>query len=190
MHIALLSLAAAHAAPTPDYPVTLAAGLAAVAGPGAEFGGAEGALSAGGLGRGRLLVHWHSLAADLAAGEGLVASDLRQVGAISFGLRWSPGAVYTRASFMHLHEVPWAVVEDDPVLSTIGSAEGIRHRSGLELAVGLLAPLLPQEVPGQRLGAYIELATSVFPDDYGPRLYGAVETGLTLSVGRDRSTDP
>ncbi len=187
MLIALLSLAVAHAAPAHDYPVTLGLGLSAVAGPGAEIGDAQGALSAGGLGRGRLLVHWRSLAADLAAGEGLVASDLRQLGAISFGVRWSPGAPYARLSFMHLHEVPWSVVEENPLLSTIGSADGIRHRSGLELAVGLLEPLLPEEVAGQRLGAYVELSTSVFPDDYGPRLYGVVETGLTLAVGRDRS---
>lgn len=205
--LALLLTTAALAA-TPDYPVTVYGGLGGGLGPSVSRGGhthgdaadptatgtvddgAEGAghgLSGGGWGVARLAVHHRRVALDLGLRQGFVAGDLREVGAISAGLRWSPGLPYLRAGFMHHHETPWEVVKDDPLLAAIGSAEGIRHRSGGELAIGLAGALNPVELPERRMRAFVELSAIAFPDDKGPQLYGTLDLGFGYSLGRDRS---
>jgi hypothetical protein len=78
------------------------------------------------------------------------------------------------------------VVQEEPVLSAIGSAEGIGHRSGLELALGYDLPVLPQQADG-RLGVFGEAAAGWFPDDVGPHTYLFFELGMTVDVGRRRS---
>ena len=183
--ILLLGLSLAWSTPSlaraPDYPVTLQAGLGGGVGP------TESALSGGGWGVGRALVHYRDVALDLGLREGLVGGDLRAIGAIGAGLRWMPGLPYARVGFVHHHETPWAVLEADPVLSTIGSSPGIRHRSGLDLALGIHGPMTPKEAPEQRLGAFAELSVVAFPDDRGPVVYGTLDLGFSYAVGRDRS---
>ena len=183
--ILLLGLSLAWSTPSlaraPDYPVTLQAGLGGGVGP------TESALSGGGWGLGRALVHYRDVALDLGLREGLVGGDLRAIGAIGAGLRWMPGLPYARLGFVHHHETPWAVLEADPVLSTIGSSPGIRHRSGLDLALGIHGPMTPKEAPEQRLGAFAELSVVAFPDDRGPVVYGTLDLGFSYAVGRDRS---
>jgi len=178
------AVAASPESASPDFPVTLIVGLGASLGPAGLSG--SGGLSGGGDGAGRILVHYRKVALDLGARTGLDANDLREVTGISAGLRWSPGRPYLRLGFVHFHETPWDVLKAQPVMATLGSAVGIRHRSGGELALGVQAPVLPVETH-QRFGAYAEAAVMAFPDDSGPPLYGGVELGLCYAVGKDRS---
>ncbi len=173
--------------PRPDYPVTLVAGLGFLAGPTADETGTG--TSYGGWGVGRILVHWQNLAVDLGGRAGAASSDLREIGNISAGLRWSPQPAYIRVGFVHHHETPWEIVQEQPVLAAIGSAEGIRHRSGVEMALGFDGAVLPKELPARRLGLWIEGAVEIFPDDNGPPIYGNLDAGLRYKLGKDRAAD-
>ena len=78
-----------------------------------------------------------------------------------------------------------AVVEQSVSLAILGSAEGIRHRSGLELGVGA-STKIPEAIDflgglGERLGLSADLSAAWFPDDNGPRAY--VYLDLTGSIG-------
>lgn len=186
----IVALASVALAAEPNYPVTVYAGLGGGVGPGVQVEGASGVepdLSGGGWGVGRATVNVKRFGLDLGLRSGLMAGDLREVGAISGGLRWAPGLPYARVGFVHHHETPWAVVKEDPVMAAIGSAEGIRHRSGLDLAVGLAGAMNPVELPEQRLRAFVELSVIGFPDDHGPHVYGTLDLGFGYSLGRDRS---
>lgn len=198
---------------TPDYPVTLSAGLGGGIGSATALWQGEGSsstsrvavhlgshedrlavptteavrgLTGGGFGGLRGVWHLGAFGFDLGARTGLLANDLREVTQISAGLRWEPGLPFLRAGFVHCHETPWAVLKDQPVASIIGAAPGIRHRSGGELALGVAGALNPDETDG-RMGAFAEVAAVGFPDHNGPRIYGQAEVGLSLALGRDRA---
>ncbi len=159
-------------------------------GSGAGVGAYGGEAGLGGFGVGRLLFRPQlgertPLAVDLGVRAGLLAGDLREATQIAAGLRWEPGLPYLRASLIHAHETPWAILKEQPIQSVAGTAEGIRHRSGAELALGLHPTLVPDESDG-RFGAFVELAAVALPDDKGPRIYGQLDLGLSVGLGRPR----
>lgn len=188
MHTLLAFMLAGPAAAEPapsDRPFAIATGLGAVAGP-----STQGGLSAGGSGFARLIAGRKALALDLGGRTGLLANDLREATTISAGLRWSPRIgerrlAYTRVGFVHNHETPWDALVADPLMSAIGSGEGIRHRSGGELALGARATLLPNETDG-RWSGFAELSVQGFPDDGGPHVYGGFDTGVAYAFGKAR----
>lgn len=162
-------------------------------GTGAGVGAYGGETGLGGFGVGRLLFRPQlgervPLAVDIGARTGLLAGDLREVTQIAAGLRWEPGLPYLRAGLIHAHETPWAILKEQPIQSIAGTAQGIRHRSGLELALGLHPTLVFNESDG-RFGAFVEIAAVVLPDDTGPPVYGQLDLGLSVGLGRARQAD-
>lgn len=176
-------LALAEAVAAPDRVLTLAGGLAASAGPAVGPGA-----SAGGSALGRVILRpEHTrFAVEIGAREGYFANDGRSVGAIQVDLRYDPdGLGYLRGGFLHHHEVGYQALLANPVGSVLGSGPDIRHRTGLELAVGL-ADVVDGGVLDHRLGAFADLGVSLLPDALGPVVYGTLELGFTVGVGRDR----
>lgn len=177
---AALSTTPAQAAAPPRL-LRLAGGLGAGGAPAAPAY-AEGVSSGGHvLGRAQLQVgRW---AGDLAVREGLYAGDLRSVGSLFAGVRLrvgdSPWSL--RGGFAHHHEVADEVLVADPVAAVAGTAEGIRHRSGLEVGAAWRAPL-PFGEP-DRFGVSVEPGVAWLPDDGGPVVYGFLDVVFTVDVG-------
>lgn len=179
-----LAVLPAFAADPPTWPADLHVGT------GAAFGMDEGEAGLGGFGFGRLLFRPRlgetvPLAVEVGARSGLLANDLREVTQIGLGLRWEPGLPYLRAGLIHAHETPWATLVEQPLQSIAGTAKGIEHRSGVELALGLHPTLVPDESDG-RIGAFLELAAVVLTDAYGPPVYAQVDAGFSVGLGRAR----
>lgn len=176
----LLAVPLAHAAP--DHAVTLVGGIAAGAGP------ATTGVSLGGSALARVILRpdHTRFAAEVGAREGYFANDGRAIGAIQVDVRFEPeGPLYARGGFLHHHEVGFAALLAHPVGSILGSGPEIRHRTGLELAIGL-ADEIDGGILAHRIGAFADLGLSVLPDRQGPIAYGTLEVGLTLGIGRDR----
>jgi hypothetical protein len=149
--------------------------------------GISGGISGGGGVGMHVVVRPRSVwALDIGGREGFWVNDARTLGCVLVGARLDPaGALFFRGGFAHHHEMPFALARQVPVETALGSAVGIRHRSGLDLAVGVdgsLATLLPEKLAG--LGVVAELSTAVFPDDHGPRAYVFVDVGLSLDLGK------
>jgi hypothetical protein len=161
-----------------DYPFRLQGGLCGGIGP----------PSIGACSEGRLLVEGRTMAFEAAAREGLFTDDTRVVGALFFGARATlPAGAHFRGGFAHNHEVPWAVLQDEPIGSVLGSATGIRHRSGVELGLGY-SYWFDDAWLGDRLSIYADGASSLLFDDKGPLVYAWLEGGVSIAVGarRDR----
>lgn len=161
-------------------------GIEAGLGGGGGAPGVDGPSSIGGFGVGRLLVAAPKVAFELGGREGMLTGDARSVGGLLVGARLAAwGTSYARLGFAHHHEVPLDVVKEQPVLASLGSAQGIRHRSGLELAVGGRLPL-EEAMLGDRLGVAGDVSVVVLPDPQGPVVYGFLELRGTLGLGRPR----
>jgi hypothetical protein len=146
-------------------------------------GGPQAGASAGGHFVGRALLQFDKVAGDFGIREGLYNHDLRSVGALFFGARWTPDSPWSvRAGLAHHHEVPDEVLLDVPVAAVLGTAEGIRHRTGLEVGGGRHLRLDNIWEPG-RLGVQVEGAAAWVPDNDGPVIYGFVDLLFTLDVG-------
>lgn len=177
----LAFLASAFAEPL-GRPVTIAVGYGGAAGPALAEG-----TSAGAYGIGRAVV-WASrhIGADFAGREGAFANDGRVVGGLAVGLRVaSSGPVYARAGFIHNHETEFSVAKLDPIGAAAGTARGIRHRAGLEVAFGADFPI-PEAVLDDRLGLALELSGNIFPDQSGPLFYVCLEQHWTIDIGKGR----
>lgn len=150
--------------------------------------GVTGEPSAGGFLSGRITVHGQRAAFEAAAREGLLTEDLRSSGALFFGARLTPGdRGYWRVGFAHNHETPVDVFSEDPLGSILGSAEGIRHRSGLEVGGGVSLPMQLELLSlGDRLALHVDGGLSWLVDDGGPPLYAYVELGGHIGVGQRR----
>ena len=172
---------------TPDavvdhHPVT----LVGFASGGAGTALAEGASAGGAVGLHIVLRPRSVWALDIGGREGLYAKDTRTLGCVLVGARFDPeGPLFLRSGFAHHHETPWELAKEHPIEAGLGSLTGIRHRSGLDLAVGLDASvdrLLPGSFDG--LGVVAELSGAVFPDENGPRGYVFFDFGVSLDVGQ------
>ena len=86
---------------------------------------------------------------------------------------------YLRASLVHQHEEPLVAIEHQPFQSLIGVGDGIRHRGGGALALGVELPLRPHE--RGRWYASIDLTSTYFPDDRGPEHYVTLGAGLGVT---------
>jgi hypothetical protein len=154
-------------------------------GVGPGFGGGEGGTVGASAGVIGVWFPTNRVGVQALVREGYWAADPRFVGQIGFAPRWRASrSVDAWLGFVHHHETPIAVVEDNPVGSIAGVAEGIHHRSGADLAVSYGFPL---EQPGktQAVGRF-DLSTSIFPDAGGPLIYGQLWLTLSLEVAELR----
>lgn len=90
---------------------------------------------------------------------------------------------YLRAGLVHQHEEPIVALEHQPVQSLLGVGDGIRHRAGGDLALGLELPFYRLRA-GDLYGAAQVLATWL-PDPRGPGWYLAA--GLSIGMRWDFS---
>jgi hypothetical protein len=140
-------------------------------------------LSAGGHAGGRALLQMGRFAGDFGVREGLYSGDLRSVGALFFGARYTPDSPWSaRVGFAHNHEVADDVLLAEPVAAVAGFADGIRHRSGAEVGVGHHWDVDRIWEPG-RLGVQLETSAEWMAGEKGPNLYGFVDLYFTLDVG-------
>lgn len=164
-------------------PATVQGGLGGGVGPALASGA-----SAGGYGVARVVL-WPQgtrFGLEFGGAEGYFANDGRTLGHITIGARWSRDAPpYVRAGFVHHHETPLDVALGDPLGAMFGSAVGIRHRAGAEVAFGLDVPIA-REWLDERLGLAIELSVAAFVDRQGPPMYVLLEHTVSFDVGRQR----
>jgi hypothetical protein len=75
--------------------------------------------------------------------EGLMGGPARSIGSLAFGASraFGEGAWAGRAAFLHHHETGLVELRAAPLASFAGTAEGINHRSGLELGLSRRQPL-------------------------------------------------
>jgi hypothetical protein len=114
--------------------------------------------------------------------EGYWAAEPRFVGQIGFAPRWRASPrLDAWLGFVHHHETPLDVVKAEPIGAIGGTADGILHRSGVDLGFSWGFPL---GEPGERASGVgrLEFSTSAFPDDAGPVVYGQVWLTVTLEV--------
>jgi hypothetical protein len=180
-----------------SHVVRLHGGLSGLAGPnpGAQSGyhgtssaepfTADGPSFGGGL-LGRVTVHGERFAFDTQAREILSVQDTRLVGALFIGGRYTPESpLHLRLGFAHNHETPIDVFLDTPGAAVFGTADGIRHRSGVELGVGASTGLSEQwgflGALRERMGFEADLSLAWLPDHKGPHTY--VYLDLTGSIG-------
>jgi hypothetical protein len=184
-----LILAAVASAASPAYPVTLTGGLGAGLGPTNNADQPFAPPSAGGFGDGHLVIYpGHSpVGIDISSRDGYFVSDGRMLGGIALEARVPTATgLYFTGGFVHHHETPMDVAKGAPMGSMMGSANGIRHRSGLGLGLGYDL-VVPDRTLDDRLGIAFDLSGAVFPDDNGPAVYGFFETAVTLDLGKRRS---
>jgi hypothetical protein len=109
--------------------------------------------------------------------------DQRLLTFVSLGVQvWPLGEIegiepFARLSFAHQHEEPIVVVRGDPISAILGIGDAIRHRGGLEAAIGIDLPIAVDE-DGTRVFSTTELATTWWVDDRGPRWYWLINAGL------------
>jgi len=183
MTLLLLTLLAPAQADTPyPYQVTLLGGVAGLTGPPSMGAGVDG----------RAWLAGERGAVEVGIREFYTSEDERMVGAIFAGARVAIGELplYWRAGFAHNHETPMDLVLANPVASTMGTLEGIRHRSGAEVGLAwssLISPgLLDGSELGDRLGVNADLGLAGFPDAKGPHLYVYGGAQLTVGLGQSR----
>jgi hypothetical protein len=89
---------------------------------------------------------------------------------------------YLRFSLDHQHEEAVQVVRGDPVEALFGIGDGIRHRGGVEGAIGLDLPIQRNEDIG--VFASFETSATWFFDPRGPHWYvgGTALLGLSYEL--------
>lgn len=146
----------------------------------------DGGASGVGYVTGRLLIQGARVSAEFGAREGWAFDDSRSTGGLFFGARVPLGdTLHARVGFAHHHEVPQALAVDAPLQSALGSADGIRHRSGAELGFGGTLPIEERQL-GDRLGVGADLGLVAFPDTHGPRAYAFLDLSVIIGAGARR----
>ncbi len=176
-------LFSAMAMAAPHAPVTLATGLGG--------GGAPGTAGGYAVTRWLLTAGRSGFSGEAGIREGLFSGELRTVGSIAFGVRWTHKAgPYARVMFAHHHETPLAVYREDPVGGFVGSADGINHRSGLEVGLGY-DWTIPADGFWRRLGIMVDVSVPILPQTHAqhgvshdPLAYAFGEVGLRLDIGK------
>jgi len=92
-----------------------------------------------------------------------------------------PFIPHLRVLAIHQHEVPVAAMEEDTFGHVMGVGDGIRHRFGVEAALG--ASLIFATIKKTKLMAQVEGTVDAFPDERGPVVYGGASLGLGVQVG-------
>ena len=147
-------------------------------------GGAwAGTRTTGGQAGGRLSVRVGSWGLAAWAREGVMSGSLRVVGSVGMSGQFVHGSGLTvRAGLIHHHETPWEAFRLAPMGALLGTADGITHRTGMDVAVGARRWL--ERTGDGRWGLWIEGGVAVFPDASGPPVYGGVEAGVSLAWHR------
>lgn len=112
-------------------------------------------------------------------GYGLV--DQRMITQLALGGqiwgRLGPTRPYARLAALHQHEESLSVVAGDVGTMLLGIGDGIRHRFGGELGVGLQVPFWKKR--DLQFFAGVDVYAKLIPDDLGP----LVQAGGGLSLG-------
>jgi hypothetical protein len=115
--------------------------------------------------------------------EGYGGVDDRMLTQVSLGAQiWAtigPTRPYVRLGFLHQHEESISVVADDYGSAMFGVGEGIRHRAGGELALGLDLPFWTRDDLSFFVGG--EASACLFPGAPGPIIYAGAGLSLGLS---------
>jgi hypothetical protein len=140
--------------------------------------------SGGSLGVGYVSVRFAQAAyLDLGGRTGLLLGPLREVSGVNVNVRLHTGKhLFWRAGLVHQHETPWDTFLSDPLGTIVGAGHGIGHRSGLDAGVGYRWTLPAVSTSGVHVG--IAGMGVWLPDDDGPRVYGVLETLLTIDLGK------
>ncbi len=121
-------------------------------------------------------------------GEGYGRVDQRMLTLLGIGAKvWLPKIGRTRPhlrlGFLHQHEESLSVVSHEYFKALFGIGDGIRHRAGGELGLGLDITLVQRKAV--LFYAVVDGAARVFPDHLGPMVYGG--GGVSLGVSFDFS---
>lgn len=120
---------------------------------------------------------------DLGGRTGFLLGPVREVSGVNVNLRLHTGPhLFWRAGLVHQHETVWDVFVSDPVGTVIGAGDGIGHRSGLDAGVGYRWTLPAVSTSAVHVG--VAGMGIWLPDDDGPRVYGVIETLLTVDLGK------
>lgn len=117
-------------------------------------------------------------------GYGVV--DERMLTCLSLGAQaWARLGItrpYARLSFVHQHEESLSVVAGDVGSAIFGIGEGIRHRAGGELGLGLDIPFAERD--SWEFYAAADAWAKWFPDDLGPAIYagGGASLGVNYAL--------
>ncbi len=143
------ALAAMPAAPAAALPLELQGG----AGAGAQAAGLGPAVW------GRLILPARGWGLEATVREGIAGTDPQQLGgwtssgALCFGARAGRGPWVVRGGFAHQHDLSVDQAREAPLQAALGTAPGIRHRSGVELGAAVEGRLPGSEAWGWTVGA-------------------------------------
>ncbi len=122
---------------------------------------------------------------DVMGRIGYSAVDERLLETLGVGTKLAlpiePFIPHLRIIALHQHEVPVAAMEEDTFGHVMGVGDGIRHRFGIEGALG--ASFLFATIKKTKLLAQVEGTVDAFPDERGPVVYGGASLGLGVQVG-------
>lgn len=129
---------------------------------------------------------WDVIAPYFLARLGYGSVDSRLLTMVSVGVQtWTrvgPLRPYVRAGFAHQHEEPLAYVSKNPWGAAFGVGDGIRHRAGADMAVGLDWPVKKWK----RWDLYLALegTTNWFTNSQGPSWFwgGGVAVGFNYTL--------
>jgi hypothetical protein len=114
---------------------------------------------------------------------GYANTDQRMLTLLSLGVqlwgRIGPVRPYLRFGLVHQHEETMASVANAPFGTLFGVGDGIRHRGGLDGALGADIPFAKHKT--WQFHAMIEGILTGFPDDKGPVLYGGAAAGIGVN---------
>jgi hypothetical protein len=115
---------------------------------------------------------------------GYGAVDERILALVGVGVKVAipiePFTPYLRATAIHAHETPIDAMGDDHFGHVMGVGDGIRHRFGVEGAIG--ATITFAKIDRTSLQAKVEGFVDAFPDERGPVVNGGAGLGLGVQV--------
>ena len=117
---------------------------------------------------------------------GYGAVDDRMLTCLGFGGQiWGRLGIvrpYARLGLLHIHEEPWTAFVNQPIGALLGVGDGIRHRTGLELGLGLDIPVWKKNKWELFMGVEANAAWVTFSS--GPSWYwgGGLSFGFHFST--------
>lgn len=116
---------------------------------------------------------------------GYGAVDERLLALVGLGVKLAipiePFTPYLRVTGIHQHETPVDAMGHDTFGHVMGVGDGIRHRFGVEGALG--ASITFVKIDQVALMAEVEGYVDAFPDERGPIVYGGAGLGFGVQVG-------
>lgn len=122
---------------------------------------------------------------DLLGRLGYAAVDERMLMLLGIGTKLAipiePFTPFLRVTALHQHETPVDAMGHDTFGHIMGVGDGIRHRFGVEGALG--ATVTFAKTKKADFAAEAEGFVDAFPDERGPMVYGGASLGLAIQVG-------